>query len=177
MTTLQVSPANPEPSSPQHLSQNSTTLGSARHSIIHDENATFRPLDVVAFLLPQTNRKDHGGAQTTMRGTQLDPQTLKCFTDKWSTFTTISTFLLDTEVKRAAGNEERTFLSTDSVAKIFVAKHITQSSYRCNEFQNDFQHDTINLAQHCANRADEKRGSKDEITQPVRPQFVQKVVQ
>ena len=43
-------------------------------TIVHDENATHIQLDVVAFLVSETSRKEHGGTQTTTRGTRLDPQ-------------------------------------------------------------------------------------------------------
>ena len=45
-------------------------------TIIHDENTTHIQLHVIAFLLSQTNREEHGGTQTTTRGAQLDPQRL-----------------------------------------------------------------------------------------------------
>ena len=65
-------PADLDPSNPRLLSQNSTWCQLV--TIIHDEKATHIQLDVVAFLLSQTNRKEHGGTQTTTRGTELDPQ-------------------------------------------------------------------------------------------------------
>ena len=51
---------------------NHSGISSSRSSVM--KNATHIQPDVAAFLLSQTNRKEHGGTQTTTRGTQLDPQ-------------------------------------------------------------------------------------------------------
>ena len=87
----------------------------------------------------------------------------------------INNFARDRE-KRAAESGDRMFRSTDNLSgKIFVAKHIDNSSRVCNEFQHEFHHGTKIVTQHFVNRADENKDLRLQLTQPVRPQFLQKV--
>ena len=150
MSTLQ---EDPGPSNP---------LWDQLVTIIHEENPTHIQLDVIAFLLSQTNRKEHGGTRTR-------PSTLKCFTDKWSTFTTTSTIFLDTEknVLLETVNERSEAQTTCRGRSSSPDTQIIHRSGATSSNVNFITAPGFFLS---------TRGSKADVIQPVRPQFIQKVV-